>query len=129
MKTYLGLAALLAMSGCAPTPISPGQADPIPKDRLYAFAATSDAQIVVIRDAGWVGSGCTIRFFIDGQKAADFHSGEVARFGVKAGRHLLAAQPINMCAGSGIGESEITLQPAEVARRRIAGASVMPTSF
>jgi hypothetical protein len=130
---YLILAAsaalTVAVTGCAPTPISADQADPVPSSRLYAFGAKSESQIVVTRDSGFVGSGCKIRFYIDGKSAADFYSGEVARFGVSAGKHLLAAEPIEICGGSGIGESEITLKAGESARRRVAGASVMPTSF
>lgn len=127
---YVFLAALpFALWGCAPTPISADQADPVATDRIFAYSGKSDSQLVVTRDSGFAGSGCTIRFYIDGKPAADFHSGEVARFGLKAGKHTLGAEPVRMCAGSGIGESEVDLKPGETVRRRISGASVMPTSY
>lgn len=129
MKYLLLIAALLAIAGCAPTPISADQAEPIPPDRIFANSQKSDAELVVTRDSGFAGSGCTIRFYIDGKPAADFHSGEVARFGVSAGQHTLAAEPIRICGGSGIGEAEVTVKAGDTVRRRIAGASVTPTSF
>jgi hypothetical protein len=117
------------VAGCAPMPISAEDADPVPSSRLYAFSKKLEGEIVVTRDSGFAGSGCTIRFYIDGKPAADFHSGEVARFGVTAGRHVLGAEPIRMCAGSGIGETEAFVNAGESLRRRIAGALVLPTTF
>jgi hypothetical protein len=131
MRILIGLMAgsTVLLAGCAPTPISADRADPVPADRIFAYSGKAGSEIVVTRDSGFVGSGCTIRFYIDGNRAADFHSGEVARFGVKPGKHTLGAEPINMCGGSGIGESEIDIGQGQSVRRRIAGASVMPTSY
>lgn len=129
MRVLIAAFSLSLLAGCAPTPISADRADPVPTDRIYAFSAKTGSEIVVTRDSGFVGAGCTIRFYIDGNRAADFRSGEVARFGVKPGKHTLGAEPINICGGSGIGESEIDIGPGQSVRRRIAGASVMPTSY
>lgn len=129
MRAEFIFLAIALLAGCAPVPISADRADPVSADRLFAYASKGESQIVVTRDSGFAGAGCTIRFSIDGKAAADFHSGEVARFGVAAGKHILAVEGVHMCSGSGLAESEIVLKPGESLRRRIAGISIMPTSF
>jgi hypothetical protein len=129
MRILIGALAVALLVGCAPVPISADKADPVSPDRVFAYSAKAESQIVVTRDAGMSGSGCTIRFYIDGKPAADFHAGEVARFGVAAGKHILAVEGVRMCAGTGLAETEINLKPGESLRRRIAGISLTPTSF
>lgn len=128
-KAILSLTVLAALSGCAPMPISSEEADPIPPSRLYSYGAKPEAFLVVTRDSGFVGAGCTIRLYIDGKQAADFNSGETSRFSVGAGKHVLAAKPVGMCGGSGISESEIDIKPGELLKRRMAGMNIMPTTF
>lgn len=129
MRTLIAAAALVVMGGCATEPISADKADPVPVERLYGFGSASDAQLVVTRDSGLSGSGCKLRFQIDGKPAADFYAGEVGRFGVRSGEHILAVEPVGICGGSGIFEAEVELNAGDVLRRRISGAGVYPTNF
>ncbi|KQB53793.1 hypothetical protein AQS70_09280 [Pseudomonas endophytica] len=129
MRILIAAVTVAMLAGCATSPISADKADPVPKDRFYAFGGASDSELVVTRDSGFSGSGCKLRFHIDGKAAADFYSGEVARFGVTQGHHVLAVEPVGICGGSGIYEAEVTVVKGESVRRRISGVSVYPTTF
>lgn len=129
MKALVLAALLTSVAGCATQPVSADKADPVPTDRLYGFGNSSAAQLVVTRDSGLSGSGCKLRFHIDGKPAADFYAGEVGRFGVPAGKHILAVEPVGICGGSGIFEAEVNLNAGDVVRRRISGVGVYPTNF
>ena len=129
MRSLIAAAALLVMGGCATQPISADKADPVPADRLYGFGNPSAAQLVVTRDSGISGSGCKLRLHIDGKPAADFYAGEVGRFGVSSGKHILAVEPVGICGGSGVFEAEVELNTGDVVRRRISGVGVYPTNF
>lgn len=77
----LALLALLALSGCATSKLTPVQADPVPADRIYGFTqktASDDARITVIRDSGLFGSACGFVVRLDGKRAAMLNTGEVA---------------------------------------------------
>ena len=90
----LALLALLVMTGCATSKLTPEQADPVPANRLYGFTqkmASDDARITVIRDSGFTGSGCGLVVRIDGKRAAMLNSGELASFYVDPGEHVISA--------------------------------------
>ncbi|MCV4343232.1 hypothetical protein [Pseudomonas capsici] len=107
------------IAGCSTSPISPERADPVPGSRIHAFIGKGDAQIVVTRDSGFYGAACNYFFYIDGVLAAEFASGEVAKFGVKRGRHILGIKPSLACSGNGLIEREVQLEAGESVRRRI----------
>lgn len=129
MRAFALAILLASITGCATQPISADKADPVPAERLYGFGGSSAAQLVVTRDSGLSGSGCKLRFHIDGKPAADFYAGEVGRFGVSAGKHILAVEPVGICGGSGVFEAEVDLSAGDVVRRRISGVGVYPTNF
>jgi hypothetical protein len=119
MRILVGALAVSLLAGCATSPISADKADPVPQSRLYAFGNKADAQVVVTRDSGLYGSGCNYRLYIDGTLAAEFASGEVAKFGVKAGKHILGVKPSAACGGFGLVEREVEVGAGESVRRRI----------
>jgi hypothetical protein len=83
---------MLALSGCATTPVSPATASRVPAERLFAFqdaSPSSSATIVLTRDSGFLGSGCFASLTINGVHAARFDVGETARFHVPPGEVLL----------------------------------------
>lgn len=90
----LALLALLALTGCATSKLTPEQADPVPAERLFGFTqkrASDDARLTVIRDSGFYGSGCSLVFYIDGTRAAILNGGEGATLYVSPGEHALTA--------------------------------------
>lgn len=134
MRVLTGAFALVMLVGCGSSPVSSEQADPVPAKRLYAFGEQADAQLIVIRDGGMYGSGCNYRFYIDGTLAAEFAAGEVARFGLPAGRHILSSTYSGACGGASLVEREIDVKIGEVVKRRISvitGGSqdISPTAF
>ncbi len=133
MKVFVGCLLLFALVGCSSSPISADKADPVPASRLYAFTAKSDTQLIVTRDSGMFGSGCNYRFYINGELAAEFASGEVARFGVKPGRVVLGAKPSAACGGGMMVERDVEVKNGEVLRRRISmspgGPDISATAY
>jgi len=119
MKLIVGALAVALLAGCATSPVPADKADPVPRNRLFAFSGKSESLLVVTRDSGLYGSGCNYRLYIDGTLAAEFASGEVARFGVKAGKHILGIKPSAACGGWGLVEREVDVKTGETVRRRI----------
>lgn len=97
MRFFIFLAAVAVTVGCVQVrQHSPEQAELVPTSRLYGFTKRSDAHLVVMLAESDDGR-CTIRFSIDGSPAADFHSGEIAHFGLTMGVHRLSAFPDQGC--------------------------------
>ncbi len=83
MKLIVGALAVALLAGCASSAIPVSQADPVPRDELYAFQnkpAGESGKVTVVRDSGMVGSGCDIVVYVDGRKAAKIGTGQRASF-------------------------------------------------
>lgn len=119
MRILIGSCLFVALAGCGSSPITAEMADPVPSKRLFAFGEKAGAQLIVTRDGGLYGSGCNYRFYIDGTLAAEFAAGEVARFGLTPGRHILGSTFSGACGGGSVVERKIEIKPGETARRRI----------
>ncbi|UWF52016.1 hypothetical protein NYP20_14050 [Pseudomonas sp. N3-W] len=127
MRILIGTVAVMLLAGCSVKPISAENASPISADRQYAFTDKNDVTLLVTRDQGWYQSGHTIDFLIDGTLAAKVRMGEVARFGLKAGSHIIAVS-----AGGLLVERELNAKSGETIRRRIPDGvtlDVTPTTF
>lgn len=124
---------ITALMGCATSPISADKAESVPASRMYAFNKNTGSQLVVTRDTGFFGAGCNHRFYIDGTLAAEFASGEIARFGVLPGRHVVGVKPSAACGGGGLTEAEVEVRSGESVRRRLSvtpgGLAISPTSY
>ena len=96
LRIVIAAAFAAFVSGCATSPVSPSQAKPVPRERLFAFQEKlpkSTATISVTRDSGLLGSGCFLAFSLDGVRAGRFDPSENARFYVEPGEHLLSVRP------------------------------------
>lgn len=131
-KSVSPLVMLLALAGCATSPLPAEKADPAPSSRLFAYQLPLSGQgtLLITRDKGLVGSACNTKISIDGQRAAAIGSGETAKFYLPAGDHMVSA---SNC-GSGLKEREIAIPAEAVKRYRISIDSSMsmdlsPTSF
>ena len=93
MKIFLLLGVVLTiLSGCATTPVSINDAKQVPADRLLAFqtaGADKTAILTVIRDEGFLGSGCYYGLWINKTLAARVDVAEYAKFYVEPGETLL----------------------------------------
>lgn len=128
MRFLIAATVTAMLVGCSTSPISADKADPVPSSRLYAFTQKSGSELVVTRDSGMYQVGMKVKFYIDGTLAAEFGQGEVGRFGLKPGTHILAISD-----GGSLIESEIDIGPGQTVRRRISisGAryDLSPTSL
>ncbi|MBF6029686.1 hypothetical protein ICY20_18205 [Pseudomonas sp. P115] len=123
MRSYVGLASVLLLAGCASSPIPSSQADPVPSTRLFAYQASVQGEsfLVVTRDKGFAGSGCNGTVSIDGVRAAEVGTGETAKFRVTPGEHIVS---VSTC-GSGLKERETTIKPGATKKFRISIDSAM----
>jgi hypothetical protein len=83
---------VIAIAGCATTPVPPSEASALPQDRLLAFQAkpqTPSGMLVITRDTGFIGGGCYFALWINGRLAARFGAGEKSTFFVPPGEVLL----------------------------------------
>jgi hypothetical protein len=113
----------LLISGCATHPIAYSEITVVPNSRVLApeFLAerSGTAKITIKRDAGFMGSACTYKVFIDGRPLARIHNGERINFFVDPGQHILGALAEGFC-GGGTAEVEASLTTGQWKNYRIA---------
>jgi hypothetical protein len=126
MRILIGAVAVMLLAGCSTSPMSARDADPVPGDELYAFqskTASTTSRITVIRDGGFVGSGCDLVFYIEGRRAAKIGPGQRASFYVEPGAVNLGTglAESGLCAGAAIKTISANLKPGTESRFRISG--------
>lgn len=126
MKTMFGAWLLLLLTGCASTAIPIGQADPVPRDELYAFQnkpAGESGKVTVVRDSGMVGSGCDIVVYVDGRKAAKIGTGQRASFYLPPGNPSIGAglAGSGLCGGAAIRTISVNVKSGKESLYRISG--------
>lgn len=82
--------ALLVMtaSGCATEAVLPSKAEPAPSDRVFLYqqkTEQTDSTLIVVRDSGYLGSGCFTGVYINGKRAASLEPSEKAVFYLQSG--------------------------------------------
>lgn len=117
---------VLALSGCATAPMPVSEAKPVPSDEIYGFkspASKDSGGLTVFRDDGFVGSGCDIMLYIDGQRAAKIGPGEKASFNLPTGAVNLGTglAESGLCAGAAIKTVAADIKPGKDAIYRING--------
>lgn len=115
---------LLALGGCATSPIPVSEARPVPADKMYALKdqGTKDSgRLTVVREDGFFGSGCDVVFYIDGQRAAKIGPGQKASFVLPAGKVNLGAglAESGLCAGVAIKTVVANIKPRKEVIYRI----------
>jgi len=118
--------AVLALSGCATSPIPLSEAKPVPADEVYSFGAseTKDSgKLTVFRDGGFVGSGCDIIFYIEGRRAAKIGPEQRVTFNLPAGEVTLGTglAESGLCAGAAIKTIASNIKPGKEVIYRISG--------
>lgn len=126
MKLFLGALTLVVLAGCSTSPMSARDADPVPSDELYAFqgkTASTTSRITVVRDGGFVGSGCDLVFYIEGRRAAKIGPGQRASFYVEPGAVNLGTglAESGLCAGAAIRTISANIKPGAESQFRISG--------
>jgi hypothetical protein len=126
MKTVFGVWLLLLLTGCASTAIPIGQAEPVPRDELYAFQnkpAGESGSVTVVRDSGMVGSGCDVVVYVDGRKAAKIGTGQRASFYLPPGNPSIGAglAGSGLCGGAAIRTISANVKSGKESLYRISG--------
>lgn len=91
MKNAITFLAVLLISGCATTQVSPENARFAPQDRVTGLQQKNNdsAKVIVVRDSGNVGGACYATVFIDGTPVAKLDTGEKAAFYVSPGERIV----------------------------------------
>lgn len=131
LRTLLAAASITFLAGCSSTPVDPSTAKNVPANRALAHQAEvqGGGLLVITRDNGyWASGGCFATIVIDGKKAARIDTGEVARFHLQSGRHIVGvagdADGSGLCAmqvGQPLKEMATDLRVGEVQRFRVTG--------
>ncbi|MBF8669717.1 hypothetical protein IR012_10320 [Pseudomonas putida] len=101
MRILIGAVGLALLAGCTTSAITVQQAEPVPRDEVYAYQikpTVSSGTLTVVRDSGALGSGCDIVVYIDGKKSAKVGPGQRATFYLPPGKPNLGIG----LAGSGL---------------------------
>ncbi|VVQ29751.1 hypothetical protein PS943_01480 [Pseudomonas fluorescens] len=92
MWKILTALALIALAGCSTSQVPIDKAQPVPADRILAYAskpAEPYGTIVVTRDTGLVGGACFVGVLVDGKFTARIDTGEIVSLYVPVGEHLI----------------------------------------
>lgn len=89
----LFLSAALA-AGCSTVPVGEGQAKAVPADRIYApqyLEATTErsAAVVIARDKGFSGSGCSHDISVNNEKVLALRQAETATLHLAPGAYFI----------------------------------------
>lgn len=99
----------IALTGCATAPMPTASARPgVNLNRAITTATPGAGRIVVKRDTGFMGSGCTHRIHLDGEPVAEVRSGQAVSLYVSPGEHVVSAAATGIC--DGISEATVTVQ-------------------
>lgn len=126
MRILMGALGLVLLVGCATSVTPVSQAEPVPKDELYAFQSRPDdggGTVTVVRDSGALGSGCDVVVNVDGKKAAKVGTGQRASFYLPAGQPNLGIglADSGLCGGMAIRSITANVQDGKESVYRISG--------
>jgi hypothetical protein len=92
MKRFLLLVTVMALVGCATTPVDTAVAKSATSERLLAFqqkTPNTTATLIVTRDDAFAGSGCYCALYINGIFSARLGVRETSRFHLEPGEIVL----------------------------------------
>jgi type IV pilus biogenesis protein CpaD/CtpE len=126
-----------ALTGCATQPVSTAEAVPVPRERILSSEFLQQIEgsgtVIVKRDSGIGGSGCSARLFVDAKPTADLRTSERVVLHLPNGDHILSAQPNGLC-GGGVVETRVRVTSLETATFRMGYGTagdftLSPTAF
>lgn len=86
----VGLVVVL-MAGCATRQVSSDKASAVPAQGR--FASQGDAELTIIRDAGFSGAGCSLVVTVNGETAAKLETGQKVTLAMQSGKWIVGAHP------------------------------------
>lgn len=128
-----------AITGCSTSAVPPSQAIEASPNRIFGHQIKSDemTQLLVVRDSGMVGGGCSTAVFIDGGRAALLNTKEKATFYISPGEHMIGAsfEGSGLCSmGKERQERDFTFDKGKIKILRVyidadANIDIKPTSL
>lgn len=90
----LSIALFAALAGCSTAPVAPGNALAVPAERVYnpTYIQPSQdrtASILIARDKGFSGSGCSHDIFLNNEKVLAIRQAEMVTLYVAPGAYFL----------------------------------------
>ncbi|MEM7874613.1 hypothetical protein Q4R10_19685 [Morganella morganii] len=118
MEKAILFLAILLLTGCATTQVSPERAKFAPQDRVTGLQQKNNdsAKVTIVRDSGNTGGACYATVFIDGKPVARLDTGEKAAFYVPPGERIVgvALDGKGICSFGGTREErEISVKTGE----------------
>lgn len=93
-----------ALAGCATRPVSTSEARSVNPSSSFGQAQQGEpsGRLIVVRDKGFMGSGCYLSVVINGQPVAKLDAGEKVELSMKPAKVILGATPdgSSMCRSS-----------------------------
>ena len=126
--------------GCSTSAVPTDRAKQVGADKVYSYQATPATPygtLTVVRDSGFISSGCDMGIYVDGKLAAKLGTKERVTFKIPAGEVVLGAGVI----GSGLcgtaadrREREVTLNPGQSKNYRVfisseADVDILPSTL
>src|SRR5687768_6094366 len=99
MKNISVIIIAVLVTSCATSPVRVSESKQVSADRLLsgysalAQASPAKAKVVVIRDAGMLGSGVPARLSVDGAPVARLWPTKRVEFYLTTGDHILSVRP------------------------------------
>ncbi|WP_165667905.1 DUF4397 domain-containing protein [Metapseudomonas otitidis] len=126
LRSFGALAVLagLLLAGCSTSPVTEGQANAIPSDRIYApdlvgRGGPGVAKATFLRDEGYFGSGCSHVIYVNNRKAFAIRQGEGISLKLQPGEYSFRLETgAGMCPNIATSQ-DITLKPNSVVTYRI----------
>jgi hypothetical protein len=128
----------LCLMACATQPVSIDHASPVPASRVLAPQWLSQARytgsLVIKRDAGFMGSACTIRVFVNAVPVADLAPSEKIELFVPLGEYVVGATSNGTICGGGTSEAAVVVRAESQKILRIASGQsgdihLQPSAF
>ncbi len=122
MKKLLLILGISLLSGCSTTAVRPNEAIlrlmPIAKYREPSVK--NDAKLIVVRDAGFVGSACIVEISLEGEKIGELQQKEKFEFNLEPKKYVLGAKlGGSACEGNLTGDAEVSLASKQTAIYRV----------
>lgn len=140
MRILIGALAVALLAGCSTGPVSVSTAKTAAPAKVYAYQtklAGSSGTLILVRDSGYIGGGCDMGIYVDGQLAARLATKEKVGLQLPAGQHVIGAGIVGsgICAmGNDRREREIAISDGKTSSYRVftstdGDVDLLPTTF
>jgi hypothetical protein len=119
MRIFGALIAVGLLAGCSSAPISLADAKPVMAVGQFQAAAPGTAPVVVRRDTGFGGGGCTTTLYVNGEAAGRINTGEMVTIHAPVGGVILGASNTSAMCPNALVEQEVVLEEGKPRHFRV----------